>query len=45
MPPKHRPTPPIPKALEFLTKTRWLPFVLLWGLILGVTYLVWQFAR
>jgi hypothetical protein len=35
MPPKHRPSPPIPKPLEFLVRTRWLPFVLFWALVLG----------
>jgi len=43
MPPKHRPTPPIPPRLEFLTRIRWLPIVLIWTLILGVTYFFWLF--
>ena len=43
MPSKHRPTRPIPKSLEFLARTRWLPFLLLWVAILGVTYAIWWF--
>ena len=39
MPPKHRPTPPIPRRLEFLTRTRWLPV----ALIVGSTYVIWFF--
>ena len=41
MPPKHRPTPPIPRALEFLTTTRWLPVMLFWSLVFGITYFIW----
>ncbi len=40
MPPKHRPTPPIPGALEFLTTTRWLPVMLFWSLVFGITYFI-----
>ena len=43
MPAKHRPTPPIPQRFEFLTRTRWLPVILFWALILGITYFVWLF--
>jgi hypothetical protein len=43
MPHKHRPTPPIPRRLEFLTRTRWLPVVLFWAVIVGSTYVIWFF--
>jgi hypothetical protein len=41
MPPKHRPTPPIPGTFEFLTTPRWLPVLLFWLLIFGITYFIW----
>jgi hypothetical protein len=44
MPPTHRPSPPIPDALEFLTKPKWLPLVLVWALIFGILGLIWFFG-
>ncbi len=41
MPPKHRPTPPIPSRLEFLLRPWWLPVLLFWALVFGAAYLVW----
>lgn len=41
MPPKHRPSPLIPKGLEFATSTIWLPFTLFWVLVLGITFAIW----
>jgi hypothetical protein len=41
MSPKHRPTPPLPRALHFLTARWWMPIVAIWGLIFAITYLIW----
>jgi hypothetical protein len=40
MPRKHRVTPGIPVALNFLISPWWLPVVLFWAFTLGVTCLV-----
>ena len=41
MPPKHRPTPPIPQSWEFLTRTLWFPVLLFWMLVMAASYAVW----
>ena len=41
MPPKHRPTPPVPGSMEFLTRTLWLPVLLFWMLVMAASYVVW----
>ena len=38
VPPKHRPTPPIHKSLEFLVHPWWMPFVLFWVAVFAIFY-------
>ena len=38
LPPKHRPTPPIPRQLGFLFRPWWLPFLLFWMLVFVLAY-------
>jgi hypothetical protein len=44
VPPKHRPTPPIHNALEFLTHPWWMPFVLFWVVVFGLFYVATLFT-
>ena len=41
MPPKHRPVEPLPRSLEFLARSWWLPVVLFWAFTLGIVWLAW----
>ena len=41
MPPKHRPSPDIPLALDFLIRWPWLPVALFWAFTFGAAYLLW----
>jgi hypothetical protein len=45
MPPKHRPSPAIPSAMEYLVRPWWLPVLLFWVATLGATYVVWLLPR